>query len=558
MSTNYDLKSVKLPRLAGGALKAVCNLMENDLMSSFIIPSLLRDAGITHFRTLNFEDSPVFMPMYAADAGGEIPTGSAPARELIEKGNFRPPTILDYAKAYQSGDASPSTVAEQFLKAVAESDQGPTPLRSMVAVDKTDIRTQAAASTARWQQGKPLSQFDGVPIPIKDELDQTPYPTTVGTSVLGKQPASQDSTAAARLRKLGALLVGKANMHEIGIGVTGLNPHHGTTRNPYAPTHFTGGSSSGPAAAVSSGLAPVAIGADGGGSIRIPASFCGIVGLKATFGRVSEFGAAPLCWSVAHVGPLANTALDAALTYAAIAGPDSLDPNSLAQPPISLAGFDNFDLKDLKIGVYWPWFRHAESQVVSVCEKMLSQMEKSGAKIIEIEVTNLEAIRVAHIVTIGTEMYTALAKEYAQQKQMFGLDVRTNLAIASHFKSSDYVLAQKVRAHAMKTFTNVLQKVDVIALPATGISAPIIPPDALPAGESDLTTLLEIMRFATPGNLTGLPAISFPAGYTDLGMPIGFQMMGKPWHEHTLLRLAHFAETICTKRKPKLYWDLLS
>ena len=147
------------------------------------------------------------------------------------------------------------------------------------------------AATARIRAGSPLSIFDGVPVAIKDEVDQTPYPTTVGTTFLGRAPAAQDATAVARLRAAGALLIGKANMHEIGINPNGCNAHYGPARNPYDPTRDSGGSSSGPAVAVAAGLCPVSLGADGGGSIRIPASLCGLVGLKPTFGRVSEFGA---------------------------------------------------------------------------------------------------------------------------------------------------------------------------------------------------------------------------------------------------------------------------
>ena len=152
------------------------------------------------------------------------------------------------------------------------------------------------------------------------------------------------------MRAAGALLIGKANMHEIGIGVTGLNPNSGTARNPYNPDHFSGGSSSGPAVAVASGLCPIAIGADGGGSIRIPSSFCGTFGIKPTFGRVSEYGAYPLCWSVAHVGPLAASSVDTALAYAVMAGPDLNDPHSLHQPVPSIKGWDKLNMKRMKLG----------------------------------------------------------------------------------------------------------------------------------------------------------------------------------------------------------------
>ncbi len=219
-----------------------------------------------------------------------------------------------------------------MLTAIEASDATKPPLRTFIASNPDDVLRQAEAATHRIRNGQALSLLDGVPVAVKDEVDMVPCPTTVGTAFLGPRPAKQDSTVVARMRATGAVLLGKTNMHEIGIGVTGLNLHHGTPRNPYNPDHYTGGSSSGSAAAVAAGLCPVAISADGGGSIRIPSSFCGLVGLKPTFGRISEFGAAPLCWSLAHLGAIAATATDAALAYGVLAGPDPQDANSLHQP----------------------------------------------------------------------------------------------------------------------------------------------------------------------------------------------------------------------------------
>jgi Asp-tRNA(Asn)/Glu-tRNA(Gln) amidotransferase A subunit family amidase len=290
-------------------------------------------------------------------------------------------TTRDYADAYRAGAATPEQVAERVLAAIEDSNARTPPLRAIIACQRDDVMAQARASAQRFRAGAPLSIFDGVPVAVKDELDMVPYGTTVGTRFLGKTPAREDSTVVARMRAAGALLIGKANMHEIGISVTGLNPHHGVARNPYNPAHFTGGSSSGPASAVAAGLCPVAIGADGGGSIRIPSSFCGLVGLKATYGRVSEFGAAPLCWSVAHIGPLAATAHDAALMYAIIAGADPKDSNSQHQPPVTLDGFDQSDLRGLTLGVYTPWFKHASPAMVAGCEKLVKQLEQMGARV---------------------------------------------------------------------------------------------------------------------------------------------------------------------------------
>ncbi len=213
-----------------------------------------------------------------------------------------------------------------------------------------------------------------------------------------------DATVVARLRAAGALLIGKANMHEIGINPNGANAHYGAARNPYDTARDPGGSSSGPAAAVAAGLCPIAIGADGGGSIRIPASLCGLVGLKPTFGRVSEAGAAPLCWSVAHIGPLGATVEDVALAYGLIAGPDTRDPNSQRQPAVGLAGWnDRLTWHGLTVGVYRPWFRHAAPAVVAANEAMLAQFERAGAQVREIVVPELDAMRLAHIIIILSE-----------------------------------------------------------------------------------------------------------------------------------------------------------
>jgi Asp-tRNA(Asn)/Glu-tRNA(Gln) amidotransferase A subunit family amidase len=317
----YDLKSIKMPYLSGGLLRLFASLLEGPL-SGLLIPNLLQSAGINWLRKQVINESPTHHPIHFSGApatqNSAVPENELPRAAVTNSRGFHFATVFDYAQAYRNGETTPEEVAKKIMDAIDSSNAANPPLRAVVTTSRAEVMQQARAATERIKLGKPLSIFDGVPVAVKDELDMTPYPTTVGTSFLGKAPATEDATAVARMRAAGALLVGKTNMHEIGINVTGLNPNLGTARNPYNTGHFTGGSSSGSAAAVAAGLAPVALGADGGGSIRIPASFCGVFGLKATFGRVSEFGAAPLCWSVAHVGPLAGTATVMALAFAII------------------------------------------------------------------------------------------------------------------------------------------------------------------------------------------------------------------------------------------------
>jgi Asp-tRNA(Asn)/Glu-tRNA(Gln) amidotransferase A subunit family amidase len=558
MPIQYDLQPVHLPRLAGAPLKLFVQALESPLSRGPLIQNLLRTGGIEAFRQRSLTEPPTLMPFWPQgqpNAPGPAPDLDALARSVRPSKGFAFATVADYLQAYQSGKITPLEVADWLLDAVAASNANQPALRAIIACREADVRAQAKSSTQRWQAGQPLSVMDGVPVAIKDEFDLAGYPTQVGTSFMGQSPARTDAFAVGRLRAAGALLFGKANMHEIGIGVTGHNPHHGVARNPYQMEHYTGGSSSGPAAAVASGLCPVALGADGGGSIRIPASFCGVVGLKPTFGRVSERGAAPLGWSVAHIGPLAATARDAALAYSLIAGPDPAYPNSQRQPLLSLERFEDLDLWGLRIGVYWPWFKDASPQVVTACQDLLEGFKSQGARIVEIEIPDLEAIRVGHVITIVSEMVTSLKEEYRRSRAKFSLEVRSNLALGRSFTASDYILAQCARTHAMQAFRLALEQADVIATPTTAITAPPIHPDSLPDGDSDLSTLTEIMRFAVAANFTGLPAVSMPAGYDTGGLPIGLQLMGRAWNEALLLRLAHAAEQLVERRKPVLFYQ---
>ena len=556
----YDLKSVKLPYLSGPLLKVFVKLLEGPLRG-LLIPSLFESSGITAIRKKNYTELPTTSPITftgsLAVKDQAVPEREWPSKPAPDSPGFHFASVHDYASAYREGSFTPEDVARRVLEAIAASNASNPPLRAIISVDREDVLEQARQATARIQARKALSILDGVPVAIKEEVDMRPFPTTVGTRFLGKYPCEEDATAVARLRAAGALLIGKANMHEIGIGVTGLNPNTGTTRNPYNPNHFTGGSSSGPSASVAAGLCPIALGADGGGSIRIPASFCGTVGLKPTFGRISEYGAFPLCWSVAHLGPLAASATDAALGYAIMAGPDLKDPTSLHQPLPTLKGWDKLNMRSLRLGIFSPWFRHASDEVVSACEAMLKEFEKMGASLLEVSIPGMEAARVAHSVTILSEMYQSMSATYTEHHHEHGLDVRTNLALAGALTASDYVQAQRVRTRLISAFNTAMQDVDMILTPSTGVVAPVIPSDALPEGNSDLTSVIEIMRFATPANLTGLPAISFPAGYNSQGLPIGMQAIGHAWQEASLLGLSLVAERIVERQKPSLFYDLM-
>jgi len=544
----YDLKAASFPKLGTTALRAVVKFVENSVVGPPLIERLKNDGGLSRIRELTPDESPTFLPHHAADERS-VPA-LVHASSAHQPPGFRFPGIDDYHDAYQHGRLSPEAVAARFMSRRAESDAGQRPLRAFIAVQQDDLLVQARASAARWREGRPLGVFDGVPIAIKDEVDVAGYGTTAGTNFLGREPATADCTVAARLRAAGALLVGKANMHEIGINVTGLNPHHGCTRNPYNDAFHTGASSSGLGTAVAAGLVPVAIGADGGGSIRIPSALCGIVGIKPTFGRVSEHGAFPLCWSLAYLGPMAASVRDCARTFALIAGPDSHDANSLGHPPVELDEGPPGSLAGVRLGVYWPWFRHATPEMVERCEWLVRSLVERGATPHEVEIPELDAQRVAHIVTITSEMSAAMAPHYVRHRTDFGLDARVNLAIARSWTAAEYVTAQRVRTRALAIWARAFANVDAIVTPSTGQTAPRINEAALPHGESDLSMSLQVMRFAPWSNLTGHPAITMPAGYDSNGLPVGLQAIGRPWGERMLFRIAAMAESIVERRMP--------
>lgn len=561
MSDGYDLTDLKAPRTAGLMLKGLVRLAEGpggDLLAA----KFLADVGVEALRAAKVEDGPAAEHPLLRRARQE---GCGAVEKLVQlpapathPDDWPFETAGDFVDAYSRGATTPSEVAERLLRVVAELDEGKTPLRALINRDPDDLRTQARAATARYAAGRPLGPLDGVPVGVKDELDQAGYPTTVGTRFLGTRPALEDATVVARLRSAGALLYGKLNMHEIGLGVTGLNPHHGPARNPYDPTRATGGSSSGVAASVAAGLNPIAVGADGGGSIRIPASLCGVVGLKATFGRISEHGAAPLCWSVAHVGPLAQDVRDCALAYAVMAGPDRHDVNSTAQPPVDLTAWDDRDLTGVRLGVYRPFFEHADAPIVTACDAALQDLRRRGAAIVEIRIPELALARVAHMVTITSEMVASQAQHYAKHRREYGHDVRLNLALASRLTQADYIQAQRVRVRIQRHLDEALSRCDAIVTPSTARTAPELPADALVTGESNLEDTDRIMRFAAVGNLTGLPAISVPAGFDDQGLPIGIQFMGRAWSESLLLRLAGAVEAGVGRPAPRVHRRLLT
>ncbi|KAJ0972016.1 hypothetical protein J5N97_019975 [Dioscorea zingiberensis] len=584
----YSHADVKAPRMAGLFIKIFAWVLELRIVGAFVVEILKRNNRVHKLVSFaEVSESPLFTPSHASEEDYEeqqvhnVKHGSSPAERVQEAvyclskdaeitaigdqdSGFRRWTIMDYSRAYISGETTPLSVAKRFLAAVKESSEPHLNMSFFISYDAEDILEQAKESTIRHERGTPISVLDGVLVAVKDEIDCMPYPTTGGTKWFHKVKIStEDAYIVKQLRSCGAILVGKTNMHEIGAGTSGINPHYGAVRNPYNIDKISGGSSSGSAAVVSAGLCPVALGVDGGGSVRIPASLCGVVGFKPTFGRVSHTGILPLNWTVGMAGVLAGTVEDALIIYATISG-----DLPLRQPSPSLVPATKFPLlastnsiANIKLAKYGKWFNDSTDEVRSSCEHALDMLCKHyGWTTVEVTLPEIEEMRLAHYVTIASECASSLAPHFAKiDFSNVGWDVRVAHQVYRSFHSKEYLNAQKIRNRQMHFHKEIFKIADVIVTPTTGVTAYPLQRDTLNTGELDYINGAALVRFMIAGNFLGLPAVTIMVGCDKGGMPIGLQFIGRPWSEATLLHLAYGLQAICSKssKRPMVFYDLL-
>jgi Asp-tRNA(Asn)/Glu-tRNA(Gln) amidotransferase A subunit family amidase len=557
----YTRRPVAAPRVSGVALRAFVSALESGALGSTLLGKVTRDSGLDDFRrTPAPHSSPIQVPLPLDLRAPPIRPPSELAAEVIaapqvSKG-ARLQTVAAFGEAYRSGKTDPVQVVRMLHQHIERLDHGPDRMAFFIARKPDEVLMAAERSAERLKKGVALSPFDGVPVVVKDEVDFEGFPTTLGTSFMNT-PAVKDSTVVARLKAAGAVILGKTNMNEIGINPIGINPHHGACRNPYDRSRICGGSSSGSAAVVAAGIVPMAIGLDGGGSVRIPASLCGVVGLKATFGRISEAGVPPLCWTPGHLGPIGLTVADVAAAYAMIAGPDEADQVSQRQSNVHVSDFTQSSLKGIRLGVCRPYFEDADASVVSRCQDALRILTQAGATIVELPAPDLNTLLWSHAVIILSEMSAAMLPHTTEDASRFGYDTRTNLAIGRHFRATDYVHAMRHRHLITRDWLAQMQTVDAVVTPTCGITAPPIPESALPDGESNLPVVDALLRYVRQGNVTGFPAISIPAGYDGGGLPVGVQLMARPYEEHLLLRLGRVIEASVDHRAPKVHVQVL-
>ncbi|XP_065869684.1 fatty acid amide hydrolase [Euphorbia lathyris] len=585
----YKPEVLQAPHVTGIGFKFFVKILELPVIGSLIISFLKKENNMNEIlRNTEIPEAPMFKPEFPPqelEHGVVVVDEDGKPEDRVEEAlkclpNYDPAGYLngdstpfrywkirDYAHAYRTKLVTPSMVAENIISVIEEFNKRKPPTPLLISFDKEEVRKQAAASTQRFEEGNPLSILDGIFMAIKDDIDCYPHPSKGGTTWMHEvRSVEKDAVCVSRLRSCGVIFVGKANMHELGMGTTGNNSNYGTTRNPHAMDRYTGGSSSGPAAIVASGLCSAALGTDGGGSVRIPSSLCGVVGLKSTYGRTDMGGSLCGCGTVEVIGPIASSVEDVMLVYSAMLGSSPEDRISIKpSPPClpSLSSYENMDiLGSLRLGKYTTWFNDVHSTDISnACEDILNLLLKThGCQIEEIVIPELEEMRLAHVVSIGSEVLCSLNHDLNDGKgARLTYDTRTSVALFQSFSAADYVAAQCIRRRLMYHFMEIFKKVDVIVTPTTGMTAPIIPPTALKYGETDMQVTAYLMRFVISANLLGLPAISIPVGYDKQGLPIGLQLIGRPWGEATLLRLASAVEELHgkPKKQPASFYDVL-
>ncbi len=443
-------------------------------------------------------------------------------------------TILEAARALRARQVSSVELTQASLDRIASHDPR---LNAMMAMMPESALERARKADLELAAGTDLGPLHGIPIAVKDVFCTKGVRTTVGSKIFENFVPDHDAAVVERLAAAGAVLVGKTGMHEIAYGVTSNNPHFGAVRNPWGTDRVPGGSSGGSGSAVAADLVFMAMGSDTGGSIRIPAAFCGTVGLKPTFGRVSRYGVMPLDFSLDHMGPLTRSVRDAALTLNALAGFDARDDTSSQRavepdysPPAS-AG-----IHGLRIGIPENfYFDHVDAAVEAGVRKMAETARQLGAHLVPIRVPDIAAMNVTARVILLSEA-AALMEPYMNRRSEFGADVLALLDQGRLLPATDYVNAQRLRQLMRLEFSRLWERVDCLFTPCSPIGAPKIGQTFVRIRGRDEDVRLASTRAVRAVNLLGLPALSMPCGLDSEGMPLALQIIGKPFDEAGILR----------------------
>lgn len=451
-------------------------------------------------------------------------------------------TIAEAGKRLASGSLSAVDLAAAFLERIEAVDAL---LDAFVTVSAERALDEARKANARLRAGAGCS-LTGIPVAVKDSLETRDIRTTAGSIQLADNVPERDAAAVERLGE--GVLLGKLNLHEWQWGTSSANPYFGICRNPWDTQRSPGGSSGGAGAALAADLCMGAVGSDTGGSIRIPASFCGVVGLKPTAGRISLRGAIPLSPTLDTLGPMARTVGDAALLLAALAGHDPADPHSAHQPVDDYVGRLDHGVEGWQIGVLPDIaLERCDPDVQAAIAAAARIFEQAGARLVEIDLDLFEEGRALNKDIAAFETLHILRPRMAIGTNRFGPDIRQRLAEAEKIDPATYRAALERRPEIARRLGGLLSDCQVLLAPSTPMVAPLVG-----AAEGVLRT--PISFFLQLANVTGFPALSLPCGFSAGEMPIGLQLMALPWREATLLRAARAYERLAPwqGRRPRL------
>lgn len=448
-------------------------------------------------------------------------------------------SVADAARALRRGDYSPLELTDAYLGRIEVLN--PT-INAYITVTSERAREDARRATQDMAAGNVRGPLHGIPIAHKDLYETAGIRTTGGSKIHADHIPTVDCTVARRLRDAGTILLGKLNTHEYAYGVTTNNPHYGATRNPWDLGRIPAGSSGGSGAAIAAGLATATTGSDTGGSIRMPASLCGVVGLKPTYGRVSKAGVLPLSFRYDHTGPLTRTVEDAALMLNAMAGYDPLDPATVRIPVADATADLGLGVRGLRIGVVRDYFfAELEEDIAVALEDAITELQRLGARVCEVAIPGIAEGLGGTFVHVLAEAQAIHAQSLRERPGDFGADVLEMLSSYTP-TATDLLSGQRGVDILTASMRATLETVDVLLTPTTPIAAPLIGQDTVQYGSLTESVLGAMIRCTGPFNTTHLPALSLPCGFNRLGLPIGLQIAGRPFDEATVLRVGHAYE----------------
>jgi len=458
-------------------------------------------------------------------------------------------TILEAAAALRARKVSSMELTQLSLQRMARLEPQ---LNAFITPTEDLAVERALRADDELARGIDLGPLHGIPIAFKDVFSTKGVRTTCGSKLFADYGPGRDAAVVEALLGGGAVMMGKLNMHELAYGITSNNPHFGAVRNPWDTRCIPGGSSGGAGAAVAAEMVFMAMGSDTGGSIRIPASFCGVAGLKPTSGRVSRRGVLPLDFSLDHMGPLARSVRDAAATLNLIAGHDPRDDSSSRQPVRDYLPPPEADLTGVRIGLPENFFFERLDAAVDAAVRAMARVAESlGARVEMIRVPDIAALNAVGRVILLSEA-SALMERHLARREDFGADVLALLDQGRLIPASDYINAQRLRRFLIDEFRGVWKQVDCLFTPATPAAAPRIGQTTVEFDGVAEDVRLASTRLVRGINVLGVPALAMPCGFDGAGLPLGLQIVGRPFEEHLILRVGAALEdaTQFHRRRP--------